>query len=263
LRCNERIKFSALLDKALALDFDAVATGHYARRVDGAHGAELHRAVDQAKDQSYVLAGLTPDRLRHALFPLGETTKPQVRAEAAARGLRVADKPDSHDICFIPDGDTAGFLARRLGRRPGVIVDLEGAPVGRHEGSYAFTVGQRRGLALGDPAPGGQRRYVLGIEPAANTVTVGPASALDVDRITGGRATWCGPVPAAGSRIGVQVRAHGEEVPARIARLGAGGVELELDGAIRGVAPGQAVVMYDGTRVLGSATIAGGRPPAP
>ncbi|MFN8079336.1 MAG: tRNA 2-thiouridine(34) synthase MnmA [Kineosporiaceae bacterium] len=261
LRCNEKIKFSALLDKALALGFDAVATGHYARLVTSGGQVQLHRAVDAAKDQSYVLAVLTPAQLAHALFPLGDSTKPEIRAEAAARGLRVADKPDSHDICFIPDGDTAGFLADRLGRRPGAIVDADGTTVGHHEGAYAFTVGQRRGLALGEPAPGGQRRYVLAIEPVSNTVRVGPAAALEVGEIVGERATWCGPAPQSGARVGVQVRAHGEEVAAEVVLVepaapeGAGRVRVVLDSTLRGVAPGQALVLYDGTRVIGSATI--------
>src|SRR5215510_5239956 len=145
LRCNEKIKFAALLDKARALGFDAVCTGHYARIVDGG----LHRSVDPDKDQSYVLGVLTADQLAHALFPLGGSTKEQVRAEAQQRGLAVADKPDSHDICFIADGDTRRFLADRLGERPGEIVDTAGQVVGHHEGAYGFTVGQRRGLRLG------------------------------------------------------------------------------------------------------------------
>src|SRR5690348_4100481 len=136
LRCNEKIKFSAVLDRALALGFDAVVTGHHARLVDGV----LRRSVDPAKDQSYVLAVCTPRQLASAMFPLGDTTKAEVRAEAARRGLAVADKPDSHDICFIADGDTRGFLARRLGEQQGPIVDAEsGAELGRHAGSFGFT----------------------------------------------------------------------------------------------------------------------------
>ena len=155
LRCNEKIKFSALLDKALALGFDAVCTGHYARleHHDDAT-VSLRRAVDPAKDQSYVLAVLGPEALAHALFPVGDTTKDQIRLEAARRGLAVAAKPDSHDICFIPDGDTAAWLTRRLGRQPGEVVDVDGTVVGSHEGAFAYTVGQRRGLRLGVPAAG-------------------------------------------------------------------------------------------------------------
>ena len=158
LRCNEKIKFAALLDKALALGFDAVATGHYAQIVQAADGRrELHRAVDAAKDQSYVLGVLDEDQLAHAFFPLGDTTKPAIREEAAARGFSVAKKPDSHDICFIPDGDTRGFLAGRLGEQPGELVTTDGEVVGTLAGSFGFTVGQRRGLGIGGAgAAGGQ-----------------------------------------------------------------------------------------------------------
>ncbi len=257
LRCNEKIKFSALLDKALALGFDAVCTGHYARLVDAGAGRELHRAADEAKDQSYVLAVLTPAQLDRALFPLGDTLKIDVRAEAAARGLRVAAKPDSHDICFIPDGDTAGFLTARLGAQPGPILDLDGQRVGSHDGAFAFTVGQRRGLALPEPAADGRRRYVLAIEPVSHTVVVGPEEDLDVEQITGERAIWCGPAPAEGARISAQVRAHGEQVPAVLESVTPDGrVAVRLDRSLRAVAAGQALVLYNGTRVVGSATIA-------
>src|SRR5258708_27680955 len=180
LRCNEKIKFEAVLDRAVALGFDAVVTGHHARL--GADGL-LRRSVDLAKDQSYVLAVLTREQLDRAMFPLGDSTKARVRAEAAARGLAVADKPDSHDVCFIPDGDTRAFLAGALGRAPGPIVDTGGAVLGRHDGAYGFTVGQRRGLRVGTPAADGRPRYVLDIEPASGTVTVGPAESLDVTEI--------------------------------------------------------------------------------
>ncbi len=256
LRCNERIKFAAVLERARALGFDAVCTGHYARLVDGPAGRELHRGVDTGKDQSYVLAVLTGDQLAGAMFPLGESTKAQVRAEAAGRGLLVAEKPDSHDICFIPDGDTAGWLTERLGPRPGDIVDVDsGATVGAHDGSYAFTVGQRRGLGLAEPAPGGARRYVVGIEPAAGTVLVGMPTRLDVDEIDAADPRWCnGPVQQ-GATVLAQVRAHGEPVPGRVARSDAQAVRVHLDAPVRGVAPGQALALYDDTRVLGSATI--------
>ena len=192
LRCNEKIKFAAVLDRALALGFDAVCTGHYARVSDGI----LHRAADPGKDQSYVLAVLTSDQLAHSMFPLGDTPKAQVRAEAARRGLAVADKPDSHDVCFIADGDTKGFLARHLGQAPGQIVDTSGAVVGEHDGAYAFTVGQRSGLRVGTPAGDGKPRYVLDIEPVTRTVTVGPAEGLDVTEITATRPVWTGCRPA-------------------------------------------------------------------
>src|SRR5690606_32868950 len=134
MRCNERIKFAAVLDRALALGFDAVCTGHYARVVEGAHGRELHRAADPDKDQSYVLGVLTAEQLAGAMFPLGDSVKTDVRAEAAARGLAVAAKPDSHDICFVANGDTAGFLRSRLGEAPGEVVDEAGEVVGDHDG---------------------------------------------------------------------------------------------------------------------------------
>src|SRR6202047_649348 len=188
LRCNEKIKFAALLDRALALGFDAVCTGHYAQVSDGV----LHRAVDPGKDQSYVLAVLTSEQLRHAVFPLGDTPKPEVRAEAAARGLAVADKPASHDVCFIADGDTKGFLARHLGQAPGQIVDTSGAVLGEHDGAYAFTVGQRRARRAAPPADDARPRYVLDIEPVTRTVTVGPAEELDVTEITADRPVWTG-----------------------------------------------------------------------
>ena len=180
LRCNEKIKFAAVLDRAVALGFDAVCTGHHARLEQGAHGPRLARSVDAAKDQSYVLAVLTSEQLARAMFPLGGSTKDEVRKEAADRGLAVATKPDSHDVCFIADGDTRKFLTSQLGAAPGRIVEADGTEVGRHDGAFGFTVGQRRGLRLGRPAADGKPRYVLDIEPVSGTVTVGPAEALDV-----------------------------------------------------------------------------------
>ena len=251
LRCNEKIKFSAVLDRAVALGYDAVVTGHHARLHDGT----LLRSVDAGKDQSYVLAVLTAAQLARAIFPLGDSTKAQVRAEAAARGLAVADKPDSHDICFIADGDTRGFLARTLGVHEGPVVDAEtGETIGRHSGSFGFTVGQRRGLDVRTPAPGGQPRYVLSIQPTTNTVVVGPAELLDADEIRADRAVW--PVAAPGARFEceVQLRAHGMVSPATVTAAG-GSVVAALHQPQRGVAAGQALVMYDGDTVLGSATI--------
>ena len=251
LRCNEKIKFAAVLDKALALGFDAVCTGHYARVERG----RLFRSADPAKDQSYVLGVLTEAQLAGAMFPLGTSTKDDVRREATARGLAVADKPDSHDICFIADGDTQAFLQKRLGASSGPIVNVEGQQVGEHQGAYAFTVGQRKGLRIGHPAPDGRPRYVLDISPVTNTVTVGTAEQLDVVRLEGVRPSWCGPAPEAPIECFAQVRAHGEPVPA-VAWLANESLAVELRQPLRGVAPGQAVVLYDGTRVVGSATIA-------
>jgi tRNA-specific 2-thiouridylase len=260
LRCNEKIKFAAVLDRALALGFDAVVTGHHARL--DAHG-RLRRSVDLAKDQSYVLAVLTGEQLAHSIFPLGDSTKAQVRAEAARRGLAVAEKPDSHDICFIADGDTRRFLAQRLGEAPGEVVDAQtGEVLGAHQGAYAYTVGQRRGLRLERPAPDGRPRYVLSITPATRTVTVGPAEALDVSTVYGDRPLWSDgeqtPVDCE-----VQLRAHGETLPATVTIAG-GRLTASLHRPARGVAPGQAIVAYRpdpaGDVVIGSATITQGLP---
>jgi len=256
LRCNEKIKFAAVLERALALGFDAVATGHYARL----DGGRLRRAVDATKDQSYVLAVLTRHQLDHALFPIGDTAKEQVRAEAGERGLAVAAKPDSHDICFIADGDTRAFLTDRIGVRSGDIVDAgTGAVLGRHEGSFGFTVGQRRGLDLRRPAADGRPRYVLAIRPADNTVLVGPAEDLDVDEVQAAATVWTsGVTPSAPFDCLVQIRAHGSVTPATIELDGAV-VVARLHGTHRAVTAGQALVMYDGDTVLGAATITAAR----
>lgn len=242
LRCNEKIKFAALLDRAVALGFDAVATGHYARLRDGV----LHRAVDAAKDQSYVLAVLTPDQLAHSMFPLGGLTKGQVRAAAARRGFAVAGKPDSYDICFIPDGDTHAYLVEKLGARTGSVVDAEsGQVLGSHDGSFSFTIGQRKGLGLQRPAPDGRPRYVLGIEPVTGTVTVGAAERLDVTLIVAERLVHpSGEPPEFPLRTVAQLRAHGG-LACGTADLVDGRLSLTLDQPARGVAPGQTVVLYD------------------
>ncbi|WP_333812452.1 tRNA 2-thiouridine(34) synthase MnmA [Timonella senegalensis] len=303
VRCNEHIKFEALLDKARALGFDAVATGHYAQVFeredsDGSVIRELHRSPNEPKDQSYVLAVMGPERLKHAIFPLGGfASKDEVRAEAERRGLSVSNKPDSYDICFVADGDTKGFLAERLGTRPGEIQDTDGNVVGTHDGAYAYTVGQRKGLALGNPAQDGKPRYVLGTNPKSNTVIVGPAELLTVNRIVGDQAVWFADdvLAAAGQTeagsdwfdVQVQVRAHGAQVLGRARSValsraaeivGAGrediatqctraeGLSEDLDdrtmleveltgGTLRGVAAGQSLVLYSGTRVLGQATV--------
>lgn len=269
MRCNERIKFAALLERAIALGFDAVVTGHYAKVIEGEAGElELHRAADDAKDQSYVLGVLTAEQLKHSMFPLGDTpSKEMVRAEAVERGISVAQKPDSHDICFIPDGNTRGWLEEKIDMEDGPIVDTEGEEVGTHPGSQAFTIGQRRGLGIGKPAEDGKPRFVLELRPKENTVVVGSREMLSVDRITGIRPSWAG-LPIAEDSTGewfdchVQVRAHAEPVPGRT-RVTTGDVdgaeavvwEIELDETIQGVAPGQTAVVYQGTRVLGQVTI--------
>jgi tRNA-specific 2-thiouridylase len=248
LRCNEKIKFAALLDRAIALGFDAVATGHYARLLDGT----LYRSVDLAKDQSYVLAVLTPEQLAHSMFPLGGLTKPQVRQIARDRGFAVAGKPDSYDICFIPDGDTRGYLVEKLGARPGAVVDAaSGVQLAEHDGAFAFTIGQRKGLRLNRPAPDGRPRYVLGIEPVSGTVTVGPAAALDVRLIVAERVVFPGGRrPEFPVRVQAQLRAHGETVGGS-ADLVDGELRLSLEQPTRGVAPGQTVVLYGGVGLPG------------
>ncbi|MFL6062123.1 MAG: tRNA 2-thiouridine(34) synthase MnmA [Marmoricola sp.] len=262
LRCNEKIKFAAVLERGLALGFDAVVTGHYAQLCTGADGTvELHRAVDAGKDQSYVLGVLTQQQLRHSLFPLGDTAKPEIRAEADRRGLAVADKPDSHDICFISDGDTGGWLAEKLGdaapNSGGPIVDGEsGEVLGDHEGSWRFTVGQRKGLRIGTPAADGKPRFVLDIEPVTGTVTVGPREALAVTGLECVRPLWCGSAPTRPLECTVQLRAHGEEHRAVVIPGPGDTFRVTLLDAATGIAPGQACVVYEKTRVVGSGTIA-------
>ncbi len=263
LRCNEKIKFEAVLDRAQAMGFDGVATGHYAqtRQVDSFRA--LYRAVDPLKDQSYVLAVLTTKQLSGAYFPLGDTPKDQIRVEAERRGLSVANKPDSHDICFVPSGDNAGWLRDRLGSKPGPIVDESGKTLGEHNGAYTYTIGQRKGLGLSVPSIGGDPRYVLKIEPITNTVVVGNHDALAVHEIFGDRTNWCGPVPEAfaGSPLRgfVQIRAHGTPHECSYYRVIDGVTEnlvAILDKPLYGLAAGQAMVIYDGNRVVGSATVA-------
>lgn len=257
VRCNERIKFSALAARALALGFDMVATGHYARLSDG---GRLRRAVDADKDQSYVLAVLNAEQLRHAAFPIGDTSKSQIRAEAAERGLAVAEKPDSHDICFIPSGDTQAFLGERIGVRPGAVVDGDGAVLAEHDGVHGFTVGQRKRLGISGPGPDGQPRYVTGIDAQTSTVTVGGAAELDVWQLSGDAPVFTsGTAPSAPVECVVQVRAHGNTVPA-VVDTADGRLRVSLAEPLRGVASGQTLVCYrpdgDGDEVIASATIA-------
>ena len=274
LRCNEKIKFEAVLDRAMALGFDKVVTGHYATvTVDDDGSPQLLRSADWAKDQSYVLGVLTEEQLRHCYFPLGDTpSKQQVREEAEARGFSVHSKPDSHDICFIPDGDTQGFLHDKIGEAPGDIVDREGTKLGSHQGTHAYTVGQRKGLQIGYPAPDGKPRYVLEVRPVTKEVVVGPKEALDTIELSGSAISFAGHDPV---RLGivtgdydaegrllaceefsceVQVRAHGDTVAA-MARIVDGALLIRFDEPLAGVAAGQSAVMYRGTRVLGQVTI--------
>lgn len=274
LRCNEKIKFAALLDKALDLGFDAVVTGHYANVIDTDAGRELHRASEQAKDQSYVLGVLNAEQLEHCWFPLGDTpSKDEVRAEAASRGFVTAAKPDSYDICFIPDGNTRAWLGDHIPMRPGAIVDRDGEVVGEHQGATGYTIGQRKGLGLSRPAPDGQPRFVLDTDPETNTVTVGPKAALAIGQIAGQRFSWAGAAPTEQEfACEVQIRAHAEPVPGTCRIQTTGTVlrpdasDMQPDGTVTevvvrvdepllGVATGQSAVIYVGTRVLGQFTI--------
>ena len=262
VRCNETIKFSALSARALALGFDAVATGHYARLSEG----RLRRAVDRDKDQSYVLGVLTAEQLRHAVFPIGDTPKSEIREEASRRGLVTADKPDSHDICFIPDGDTRDWLAERIPMEPGDIVDTDGRKLGTHDGALAYTVGQRKGLNLGVPAADGRPRFVVTVKPDTNEVVVGSRAELDVVEIAGARFSWAGNDPVTSGITSatdngfesfdceVQIRAHADPVPA-IAEHVDGEIVVRPVEPLSGVATGQTAVLYVGTRVLGQFTI--------
>ena len=255
VRCNERIKFSALASRALALGFDALATGHYARLSEG----RLRRAVDTDKDQSYVLAVLTADQLAHAMFPIGDTPKARIRHEAAQRGLAVAQKADSHDICFIPSGDTQAFLGARIGVRRGSVVDSSGAVLAEHDGVHGFTIGQRKGLGIAGPGPDGRPRYVTGIDAATATVQVGDVADLDVHTLYGEAPVFTsGVAPEGPLECEVQVRAHGG-ITGAVAELRGGELVVELRSPLRGVAPGQTAVLYRrdpaGDEVLGSATI--------
>ncbi|MDO5080428.1 tRNA 2-thiouridine(34) synthase MnmA [Buchananella hordeovulneris] len=266
VRCNEFVKFSALLERAVALGFDAVCTGHYARVVPGAAGPELHRAANLAKDQSYVLAVVGQARLGQMVLPLGDVdTKDAVRAEAEARGLSVSNKPDSYDICFVADGNTRGFLRERLGVRPGNIIDQDGNVLAQHEGTYGFTVGQRKGLGVDAPAPDGAPRYVLETRPQTGEVVVGPLALLTVDELSADQVVWLAPdviLPTPGQPglpVGAQFRAHGAALPGRAWATADGGVVVQLAGTTRAVAAGQSLVLYADTRVLGQGTITGAR----
>jgi tRNA-specific 2-thiouridylase len=259
MRCNERIKFAALLEKALALGFDALCTGHYASiETDSKGNLELHRSLAMAKDQSYVLGVLNKQQLQHSLFPLGKAAnKDDIRAEAKARELSVAQKPDSYDICFIPEGDTRDWLSDKIERTEGAIVDLEGNQLATHDGVFGFTVGQRKGLNIGKPASDGKPRYVLSIRPKDNVVVVGPDEALLISELSGSKYSWCGQAPSNTTdwfEAEVQVRAHGLSHPCRV-MVAENQMVISLTEPIRGVSPGQTAVVYLGSRVLGQATI--------
>ena len=242
--CNREMKFGRLLDRARLLGFDALATGHHARLCRGDDGVvRLVRAVDLAKDQSYVLAGLTQRELVHLAFPVGELTKAEVRARAAAIGLRTADKPESMDVCFVARRDRVDFVEARVGARPGPVVDVDGREVGRHDGIARFTVGQRRGLGVAV----GERQYVVDVDPRTHTVTVGPPSALLRNEIPLRDVGFTHTRPAADRVLAVQVRAHGTTAPAVLD----GDVVRVLEPVAR-VAPGQVVALYDDDALVAS-----------
>ncbi|MDO5098462.1 MAG: tRNA 2-thiouridine(34) synthase MnmA [Corynebacterium sp.] len=264
LRCNEKIKFAALLERGIALGFDAVVTGHYARLtqpVDGGDGY-LRRGVDPEKDQSYVLGVLGSHEIAHCMFPVGDTLKPDIRKEAAELGFSVASKPDSYDICFIPDGNTQVFLGNRIGIRRGVIVDTAGNTLKEHDGAWNFTIGQRKGLDIKQPAVDGKPRYVTDIDAETGTVTVGSREDLAVGIIHADRLKYLHPKMRGSFACEVQVRAHGSVVPCQAdVDTEADRMTLRLHKPLSGVARGQAAVLYlpdeHGDIVLGSGTICG------
>jgi tRNA-uridine 2-sulfurtransferase len=255
VRCNQRIKFEDLLYIARDLGADALATGHYVRRVSDSQRIELHRASDAQRDQSYFLFATTPEQLAFLRFPLGHLVKTETRRLAARFALPVADKPDSQDICFVPNGSYARVVEKL---RPGAaesgeIVHVDGRVLGRHHGLIHFTVGQRRGLAVAT----GERLYVVRLEPATRRVVVGPRSALSCRSVELTEVNWLGdgPVPTAGLDLEVKHRAQEPALAARLFDLGGGRARASFAEPQVGVAPGQACVFYQGTRVLGGGWI--------
>ena len=273
VRCNQTVKFRDLLATARDLGADALATGHYVRRVIGPAGPELHRAVDPGKDQSYFLFATTREQLDFLRFPLGGLTKEQTRDQARRLGLEVQDKPDSQDICFVPKGNYAEIVKKlRPGAAdPGEIVHLDGTVMGRHEGIIHYTIGQRRGLGIGgrkgeDGAPDTDPLYVVRLEPETRRVVVGPRAALGADEVRVGELNWLGDPPG-GGEVGIRVAAklRSAQAPAVgiLYRDGAG-ARLILDDPQFGISAGQAAVFYDvtadteaGSRVLGGGWILG------
>ena len=260
IRCNERVKFQDLLGTARDLGADCMATGHYVQRFAGPHGAELHRAVDATRDQSYFLFSTTPEQLDYLRFPLGHlATKEETRALARKHGLDVADKPDSQDICFVPDGNYAGVIEKlRPGAaEPGEIVDMEGRVLGQHRGVLHYTIGQRRGLGLGGLA---EPLYVVRLDVAARQVLVGPKTALATRTIAVKGINWLGDTPFASQEaweMAVKVRSTRPPVMAVIHPRSETTAEVELLTPEEGVSPGQACVFYDrdSTRVFGGGWI--------
>ncbi len=259
VRCNQTVKFQDLLTTARDLGADALATGHYVRRADGTVGAELLRGVDPDRDQSYFLFATTRNQLDYLRFPLGGMDKAETRAHAERFGLPVADKPDSQDICFVPDGNYARIVERLRpeAHAPGDIVDLEGRVLGQHEGIINFTIGQRRGLGLGGRPEGEDALYVVRLDPEARRVVVGPRRVLGVDRLSLGAANWigAGEMPSDGMTCSVKLRSTMAPTPAQIQITPEGGVTVQLQEPQYGISPGQACVFYDGDQVLGGGWI--------
>ena len=255
VECNQTVKFKDLLATAKDLNADALATGHYVQRKMGPNGAELHRAAEHRKDQSYFLFATTQEQLDFVRFPLGGMAKSETRALAAKYGLIVADKPDSQNICFVPGQDYAEVIRRHRPHavRAGNIVDLSGRVLGEHTGTINFTVGQRRGLELGGNE---NRNYVVGVRPDAGEVIVGPREALARDTIYVREINWLMPQPGEGEsvRMKVKIRSLQPMLPATLHVAGTG-ARVELDNPHYGVAPGQACVFFDGERVLGGGWI--------
>ncbi len=261
IRCNERVKFRDLLATARELEADCLATGHYIQRREGPAGAELHRAADPARDQSYFLFTTTREQLAYLRFPLGHLkSKAETRAMAEEFGLAVADKPDSQDICFVPSGNYAAVIEKlRPGAaEPGEIVDLDGRVLGRHQGVIHYTIGQRRGLGRG----GGDPLFVVRLDADSRRVVAGPRAALATRRVPVSGINWIGDsifaeAPEGGWEATVKVRSTRPPAPARIHPRGDGGAEVELLSPEEGVAPGQACVFYapEGSRVLGGGWI--------
>jgi tRNA-specific 2-thiouridylase len=254
--CNSDLKFSTLLERAAGFGADGLATGHYARvSLDTASGRyELRRGVDATRDQSYFLFGLGQAQLARAHFPIGELPKTAVRQYARDRGLPVADKAESREICFVPNGDYAGFVERHTGRAlpEGDIVDDAGRVVGRHRGIHRYTVGQRKGLGVAAPAP----LYVMSLDPESNRVVVGPRDRLERTTCTVTRVNWiAGTVPSSPAAVQAQVRYKHRAAPATVSPLGDGVVQLTFDAPQPAIAPGQAAVFYQEDVVLGGGWI--------
>lgn len=259
LDCNREIKFGALLSWALAQGYDAIATGHYARVAydEGRGRWLLLRGRDRRKDQSYVLYQLTQAQLPHVLLPVGEYEKPAIRRLAAERGLCNAQKPDSQDICFVPDGDYVRFLREygHVALTPGDFVDRDGRVLGRHAGFEAYTAGQRKGLGVS----GGKRLYVVSKDRAANTVLLGDDADLYTDTLVADRFCWLSIAPPAGPvRVTAKTRYSQQEAAATAEPLADGRVRVSFDTPQRAVTPGQAVVLYQGEEVAGGGTITEG-----